>query len=533
MQITELQCKGCKEIKSLSEFDRSFFGKKGFDVYCHDCRLEVKKIENEVLEKRCRQCGRIKSVSEFGKNASSHDGYFKECFDCQEENHRRRRARRNEGAWDGKTSVCRICGLQKPTYEFISTWNKRIGYVYCRSCIAEMIRKKLLRYEHERELHGWPIKKRCKKCGRILPSDKFNLDRRIRDGLADLCIECKKQWYNQRLENLKEKHRIKKFKKDRLKECSICHKLKMQSNFTKDASSIDGYSDMCILCSKKVRQDYTRIWTHQREEKKVVFKEMQCRMCGRILPIEMFSKNIDIKKGYYTFCKDCHKQNVKEAEERWESERKKVSFEFSLNTKVEKKCKLCGQILSLSNFYKRHASKDGHNHYCKICISKKEKERNKRLKERGFPEELIPEEKLCNKCNRVLPRSMFSKNSISSDGLNNRCKDCYKKYYKEYYHHPEVKEKKKLYNHLPEVMERRRKYAKLYSHKPEVKKREKEYKKEYLKRPYVKEKRKKFNEEYYQRPEVRERRKEYYKRPEVREHRRKKQQELRLKKRNP
>ena len=94
MLVSELRCKRCKEVKPLSEFDRGFFGKKGFDVYCHDCRVEVDKIYNAVFEKRCRQCGRIKPVSEFGKTASTRDGYYKECFDCREENNRRRRARK-------------------------------------------------------------------------------------------------------------------------------------------------------------------------------------------------------------------------------------------------------------------------------------------------------------------------------------------------------------------------------------------------------------------------------------------------------
>ena len=83
--VSELRCKHCKEIKDISEYDRSYFNKKGYDVYCHDCRVEIDNVTNSISEKRCRQCGRKKSISEFGRNASTRDGFYKECLDCQDE----------------------------------------------------------------------------------------------------------------------------------------------------------------------------------------------------------------------------------------------------------------------------------------------------------------------------------------------------------------------------------------------------------------------------------------------------------------
>lgn len=44
---------GAKEVKPLSEFDRTFFHKYGYDVYCHDCRIEIDKKYTSIVEKQC------------------------------------------------------------------------------------------------------------------------------------------------------------------------------------------------------------------------------------------------------------------------------------------------------------------------------------------------------------------------------------------------------------------------------------------------------------------------------------------------
>jgi hypothetical protein len=56
-------------------------------------------------------------------------------------------------------------------------------------------------------------------------------------------------------------------------------------------------------------------------------------------------------------------------------------------------------------------------------------------------------------------------------------KEYNKKYWKEYYSRPEVKERKKEYSARPEVMERKRKYLKEYNARPEVLESRKEYSK--------------------------------------------------------
>ena len=512
-EVKELLCKRCNEVKNLSEFDRVFFNKRGYDVYCHDCRIEIDQIKNSITEKRCRQCNRVKPISEFDRNASCRDGYSKECIECLDETNQRRRARNNSDSWDRKTYVCRMCGLQKPSYEFTSGIYYDGKNKYCRSCIAAMNRRKVLRFERDIELNGYPLNKRCKECGHLLPLDHFHLDRRKKDGLADKCIECNSERHKKWIENKETRGTDKKKK---FKECQICHELKPLHLFTKSKITADGYGSKCKICRKKEREENIQIWTRQRSEKKVKLKELKCRICGRVLPISSFSKNRENKSGYYYHCKDCHKKIEKDIEKKWKKDREKSNFEFSFDVKLEKKCNICGKVLPISNFWKRKASKDGYSHYCKDCFSKKSKARKKRLKERGFPEELLPDEKLCGNCGRVLPRDLFRRDSTTSDGLDTRCKECRNEYYREYSSRPEVKQKKWEYKHQPEVMEKARKRARRYSQKPEVKVRQREYKREYIKRPYVKKKRMEYDKEYRKRPEIKEKRRKYDARPEVR-----------------
>jgi len=521
MGVSQLQCKRCKEVKPLTEYDRGFFHKKGYDVYCHDCRMEIDKITSSITEKRCRQCGRMQPITEFGKNASTRDGYFKECLDCQEENHHRKRERKSKGVWNGEMGTCTLCGMIRPTYDLFPPRYEKSKTRYCRSCINKMVRQRLLEYEISREEHGWKIKKRCKGCGRVHPSDHFHLDRRKKDGFADFCGTCANERYTQRLNQLKEKHKATPLKRNVLKECCICHTLKPLSRFTKNETTLDGRSEMCIACTSVVREENAKVWAQLRQKKGTVIEQMQCHGCGLTLPIEMFTRMRERKKGYRYYCKDCSRDKEKKIFRRWELERKKAQFEFSLDSPTEKACKLCGRVLPLSEFWDREASKDGHSYYCISCQSKKIKERKKRLKERGFPEERIPVEKQCGHCQRILPRVMFYRDSTTGTGLDRWCIDCRKVYDKGYRARPEVKQKQSTYKRRPDVMERSRIRARAYQQRPEVKERVRAYKREYKKRPYVREKRRASDRKRYQRPDIKQKKKERDSRPEAKARRRK------------
>jgi len=512
MEVLELRCRRCKEIKPLSEYDRGFFNKKGYDVYCHDCRTELDKIAASLTEKRCRQCNRTKNISEFGKNSSTLDGYNKECLDCREQNLIRRRERKYKGIWNGEMGTCTYCGMSRPTYDLVSYGSKSR---YCRICINRLVRQKVLKFEQVREEQGWVIKKRCKGCGNLYPSDRFSLDRTKKDGFSDLCDDCNDERNTRYFRSLEEKLRTKVLKTNYKKECSICHVLKPVASFTRDKTSLDGLSSKCTTCAGVVNEEYVQVWSRNRNEKGEMVKQLQCNDCGRTLPISNFTRTKNRKKGYLYICKDCLHERQKEIFKRWDQERKKAQFEFTLYAPTEKACKMCGRVLPLSEFYFRQASKDGYTHYCKQCDNIINKRWKKKARKRGFPDELIPDEKKCSHCKRVLPQVMFYRDPTSTTGLDCRCIECRKAYDKEYHMRPEVKERKTAYRKRPDVKEKKRISSSLYYQKPEVKERVRAYKREYKKRPYVKDRINAYARRRNKRPEIKQKKKEYDSRPEV------------------
>src|SRR4030042_3039902 len=184
MEVSQLRCRRCHEVKALEEFDRGFFQKNGYDIFCHDGRSDIDKKMSALSEKRCRQFNRSRPIARFGKNFSTRDGYYKECLECQEENLHRRRERAAKGRWHGEMGTCTYCGMLKPTYELTDVRAyKAYGKArYCRSCISLMSEKTIQGYEQAREEQGWVLQKRCKVCGVVYPLDRFPLNRRGKDG---------------------------------------------------------------------------------------------------------------------------------------------------------------------------------------------------------------------------------------------------------------------------------------------------------------------------------------------------------------
>ena len=515
MKVTELQCRMCKENKPLQEFDRGFFGKQGYDVYCHECRAERDNNTEEITKKACRQCGEVRSISKFAETASTRDGYYKECLECQEANRHRRREQRAQAVWKGDMAECNLCGMLKPTYELGRPRYTKRHTRYCYECIKKMTDQWIQQYQREREEHGWPLLKKCKGCGRIVRSDHFYLDRRKKDGFAEYCDTCTEERYRDRLTMLQEKHLKKPVRSNAKKECMICRVMKPVSNFSKNKTIADGLNQMCRTCSAQIRREDVQIWSLQRNKKGIAPEELECCICHRILPIEMFTRSKHRKQGYRDICKECLHAKENEFFDRWAAQREQYPYEFSLFIATEKKCKLCGKMLPLTEFWNRRASKDGLNHYCKECNTLRTKQRNQRLRKRGFPEELIPAKRQCQHCKRILPQTSFSRDAIASDGLCHVCKDCMHAYDKQYRTRPEVKQRVRAYGQRPEVMERKRLAARSYQKKPEVKERVRAYKKEYKKREYVREKLRAYDRIRRQRPAVKQRIKEYDSRPEA------------------
>lgn len=242
-------------------------------------------------------------------------------------------------------------------------------------------------------------------------------------------------------------------------------------------------------------------------------KKKKCPSCNQLLPISEFNKDKSKKDGLTFYCRKCTAKKSREYINRWKDH-------HLLLTEIE--CTGCHRFLPPSMFNKRKRKKNGLSPICKNCDSirnKKYREKIKREIERGQRLIKTPIRKECRDCKQVLPSSMFTKDIVSSDGLNIYCKECDHKRQKKYRAKPGSKEKRnryqKEYKNRSEVKLREKEYQRLYRQKPEFK----QWKREYERRPERKQKKKEYNKKYLARPEVKEHIKQYHKeynsRPEI------------------
>ena len=89
---------------------------------------------------------------------------------------------------------------------------------------------------------------------------------------------------------------------------------------------------------------------------------------------------------------------------------------------TEKACVHCGQVKPVGEFYRKTATPDGYQPWCKSCVAEYKIEYNKTHKK----------SKVCSGCNRRLPISHFDINRQKIDGHFSRCKDCKREYNRQY-----------------------------------------------------------------------------------------------------
>lgn len=100
---------------------------------------------------------------------------------------------------------------------------------------------------------------------------------------------------------------------------------------------------------------------------------------------------------------------------------------------MNKHCPSCNLVKPIDQFSKDKQKPDGHNCYCRICTSRREREQYQKpeVKERkralrlSYAQNPQPvKEKYCPSCNEVKPPEQFHRDKGKKDGLAWRCKDC-------------------------------------------------------------------------------------------------------------
>ena len=172
---------------------------------------------------------------------------------------------------------------------------------------------------------------------------------------------------------------------------------------------------------------------------------------------------------------------------------------FTFGVMKTKICTKCNEEKELSLFSKCRTTKDGLQYWCKNC------------KTTAKPKEILPEgRKRCTKCNKVKLVTEFTQlKTGSKDGYTSQCKNCIKKYQKQYYKNnkEEIKENVKQYKeeHEKELKEHAKQYYE--DNKEEILEKNKQYRED------NKEEIKENNKQYvkYHKDEIKEYKKQYAK----------------------
>jgi hypothetical protein len=518
--LKEKECSMCHQFKPREQFYKNRSKKDGLTNLCRLCHkvshkeywvkwaVDRKRGQIKVPEeKECKKCHQVKPASMFYKSYNRKDGLDYICKTCKSKKRvkliKKWKNGRNINKIKVKAKKCKKCRKILP----ISHFNKSIYYKdgfdsLCRKCSMELTQEYKIKWAEDRDKSPSNIdEKFCPSCNRVLPLSAFYVDDYTKDGLRTYCIECELRkaelntvkWSEERLQ-------IKEIKKEKI--CNICQRKLPVSEFHKSRRYKDGLCASCINCQKIRQLEYVEKWKKFRDNNDEVLVAKECNVCGKILPVSSFSLNKKHKDGLLGTCKDCIESRHQEYMVKWKTEQLKHKIDFTRSEDLfptfEKKCYSCHKILPVTYFYHSTRKKDGYASSCKECAKKIVKESRERIKKNA--RRIIPPEKFCKKCDRLLPSINFNKNIHHSDGLSAYCNECNRKREREYRNRPDVreklKEKKRLYDSRPEVVKRKREYSREYARRPEIKDKRKKYQREYKKRPGVSERLRHYQLEY-------------------------------------
>lgn len=508
-----IECTRCHQILPIKDFPPEYVLRNKPHPLCRKCKKERQQALREKwkrarearkdlpTEKECRGCHRFKPISEYNISINYKDGFHSHCKSCvikKTEELKQRWKKERKNIPPPKEKLCTQCYHVFPISHFCSNIRSKDGFDHtCKDCLKSRRTTYSNRWMKERKVKPPKQEKTCPGCQKTLPISEFYAHKKLKDGLNNYCRKCTKRMRQEYMDTWEKQRKTTK-KTPETKECILCHRHLPLKKFYKNRIYKDGYSSSCIKCEKQRSREYIEQWqkegTHGIEEK-------QCQACKRILPADQFVKNKRKKDGLAYLCRECSRQLREEYSFRWSEERKqKVKDEFSLYPSFEKTCSVCHQTKPLSMFYTRKHTKDGHSSSCKECDRKRERKYHERLVKQP---KIVPENKLCTSCNRLLPASEFNKCNQRKDGLFIYCKDCQNKKYKDYRNRPEVKKKLKEWtkNYLkkPEVREKTRKRARKYYNQPHVKAKAATYRKKHRAKPEVKRQRQEYSKKYYKR----------------------------------
>ena len=171
------------------------------------------------------------------------------------------------------------------------------------------------------------------------------------------------------------------------KRCTQCDNIKEVTEFNKYNKSKSGYSSWCKKCKKEKYYNYSssRQYNYQKcdktleREKLLQDNKKRCTKCDDIKSLDHFSKNKQVKFGYNSWCKKCHKDKRIENYKIEHQIKKQINPEYYLLREERKqllkigkyKCYSCNEIKEVSKF-----SKTGkYYQHCFDCVNEENKQR--------------------------------------------------------------------------------------------------------------------------------------------------------------
>ena len=101
--------------------------------------------------------------------------------------------------------------------------------------------------------------------------------------------------------------------------------------------------------------------------------------------------------------------------------KKKISYKKALSLGLKKKCKCCGEELTLDKFYKNPSGRYGVHAKCWRCMGIINKQSPKKSYEEAIKKGL---KKVCNGCGDKLSVDNFHRNKLGKYGSKPKCKKC-------------------------------------------------------------------------------------------------------------
>lgn len=157
--------------------------------------------------------------------------------------------------------------------------------------------------------------KTCRKCGRVLPKEKFSKNAYAPDGLQPTCKDCAAEAFKAWSEKQKKKESENPMKEDQdmetttqTKRCPKCgQNLPLDEFYVKNGRP----HHMCKSCVKKYNVENARKTRAAKAEAAQKAGVKTCKTCGRELPLDAFGGHARTPDGKATVCLECMREKIR------------------------------------------------------------------------------------------------------------------------------------------------------------------------------------------------------------------------------